>query len=79
MLWTGLILEREVVSSCGVHADVPMDMPMDVLMGVPMGVGRPDAPGSRLTIRACVEMGCVMSTLYMNSTRRECECMMRLD
>lgn len=75
MLWTGPILEREVVSSYGVHADVPMDVPMDVLMGV----SRPDAPGSRLTIRACVETGCVMSTLYMNSTRREYECMMRLD
>lgn len=38
MLWTGPILEREVVSSCCVHADVPM--------GVAMIVGRPDHPSS---------------------------------
>lgn len=75
MLWTGPILEREVVSSHGVHADVPMDVPMNM----PMGVARPDVPSSRRNIRACGEMGCAMSTLYMNSTRRECECMMRLD
>lgn len=71
MLWTGPILEREVVSSCGVHADVPMDVLMGVPMGVPMGVGRPDGTGSRLTIRTCGEMERVMSTSYMNSTRRE--------
>lgn len=45
MLWTGPILEREVVWTCCVHTDVPM--------GVPMVVGRPDAPQQETEIREC--------------------------
>lgn len=49
MLWTGPILEREVVWTCCVHTDVPTG----VLMGVPMVVGRPDAPQQETEIREC--------------------------